>query len=468
MKTIIPLALTAILAVGCSTNTKEEKKDSASKQKTTAKKSLTKIPNIHTSKSCKMAFTHSQKLNDDEEDLHITGKSFYRIPWVEAPSATTARDGLGPLFSANTCMHCHPGNGAGVPTDENGEVTRSLVMRLSIPAEKNINNTLLMKDGFVPEPTYGGQFSLNGTSDTPFEGSIKISYAPIKGTYEDGESYELQNPTYKLLNLQYGALHKNTNIAPHIGLALIGLGAIEMIEEKDILVKEDIEDKNRDGISGKANWVYNPESNSTELGRFTWKAASATVKHQSANAAHNDMGLSNPLFPQHNCTQNQKECIKALEGYHDFDLPMERLDAITYYLKTLKIPSQRKTTNFEKGKKIFNDLGCVKCHTPSYKISDGNTIRPYSDFLLHDMGDALSDGHTMFKATANEFRTPPLWGVGLYEKVSGYTALLHDGRARTIEEAILWHGGEAKSQKEDFRALSKQDRDYLVEFVKGI
>jgi len=415
-----------------------------------------------------MVFTQTQKLSNEEEDIHILGKSFFRIPWVEAPSATTARDGLGPLFSANTCMHCHPGNGAGVPTNKNGEVTRSLVMRLSIPNIRNLNNTLVMKNGFIPEPTYGGQFSLNGTSDTPYEGSIKVSYSDIKGKYLDGENYTLQNPTYTLSDFQYGPLHKDTNIAPHIGLALVGLGAIEMINEKDILVKEDIKDSDSDGISGKANWVYNPETNATELGRFTWKAASATVKHQSANAAHNDMGLSNPLFPQHNCTDKQEECQKAIQGIHDFDLPMERLDAITFYLQTLKIPTQRKSKNFEKGKKIFSDLGCVKCHTPSYKIADGNTIYPYSDLLHHDMGDALSDGHTMFKATANEFRTPPLWGVGLYEKVSGYTALLHDGRARSIEEAILWHGGEASSQKEDFKALSKDKRDSLVEFIKGI
>ena len=465
MKTLIPLTLATFIVAGCSIDTKSEQ----IQEDTAAKKSLQEIPNIHTSKSCKMAFTHTQEFDSyDEEDIHILGKSFFRIPWVEAPSATTARDGLGPLFSANTCMHCHPGNGAGVPTDKNGEVTRSLVMRLSIPSSKNINNILVMKKGFVPEPTYGGQFSLNGTSDTPYEGSIQVSYSKIKGKYSDGVEYILQNPTYSLSDFQYGPLHKDTNIAPHIGLALIGLGAIEMIDEKEILANEDVDDNDGDGISGKVNWVYNPETNTTELGRFTWKAASSTVKHQSANAAHNDMGLSNPLFPKHNCTDKQEECKKAIEGRHDFDLPMERLDAITFYLQTLKIPSQRKSENFEEGKKIFSKLGCVKCHTPSYKIADGNTIHPYSDFLLHDMGKELSDGHTMFKATAKEFRTPPLWGVGLYAKVSGYTALLHDGRARTIEEAILWHGGEATSQKEVFKALSKNERDSLVEFVKGI
>ena len=462
MKTFIPLTIAAFMAVGCSNDITTD-----TKRQTQTKRSI-KTPNIHTANTSKLAFTLTQKLNNEEEDMHILGKSFFRIPWVEAPSATTARDGLGPLFSANTCIHCHPNNGAGVPVDKNNQITRSLVMRLSIPSEKNLNNDTLMKNGFIPEPTYGGQFSLNGTSDTPYEGAIEIKYDAISGHYADKTPYTLQNPSYKLTDFQYGELHKDTNIAPHIGLALIGLGAIEMIDEKTILAREDINDTNNDGISGKANWVYNPETNATELGRFTWKAAAASLKQQSANAAHNDMGLTNPLFPQENCTQKQEECQKAVKARGSFDLPMARLDAITYYLQTLKIPMQRKTQNFQKGKEIFTKLGCVKCHTPSYILPYKGTIHPYSDFLLHDMGDDLADGHRMFKATGNEFRTPPLWGVGLYEKVSGSTALLHDGRARSIEEAILWHGGEAKSQQESFKRLNKEDRKFLIEFMKGI
>ena len=453
---LIASITTAFMAVGCSFDTNEKDLD---------RPNLFQFTKVNTSQ----AFTQSYDFKThDETDKHILGKSFFKVPWVEAPSATTARDGLGPLFSANTCFHCHPNNGAGTATNHKGAITRSLVMRLSLQNTKNINNILIMKEGFIPEPTYGGQLSLNGTSDTPYEGNIGISYSTKSGKYADGESYELQIPSYTLSNLQYGALDKNVNIAPHIGLALVGLGALEMIEEKDILANEDILDSDGDSISGKANWVYNPETNKTELGRFTWKATSATVKQQSGNAAHNDMGLSNPLYPNHNCTSAQEECQKAIEGRYDFDLPMKRLDAIAFYLKTLKIPSQRVSKNFEKGKNIFNDLGCIKCHTPTYKISDGSSIHPYSDLLLHDMGDALSDGHTMFKATANEYRTPPLWGLGLYEKVSGKIALLHDGRARTIEEAILWHGGEALGQKEKFKALGKKQREYLVDFIKGI
>lgn len=341
-------------------------------------------------------------------------------------------------------------------------------MRLSSFNDISINNDLKEKNGFVPDSTYGGQFSINGTSNVAYEGSVALEYIYVSSQYKDGERYQLRKPLFKLSDFQYGELGTNTNIAPHNALALIGLGAIESIDEKDILANEDIDDSDKDGISGKANWVYNPENDTVELGRFTWKAAAASVKHQSANAAHNDMGLSNPLYPHHNCTDKQKDCQEALEGRDEFDLPMQRLDAITYYLKTLKIPSQRASENFKSGEKIFNDLGCVKCHVDSFNTSDDVEIKPYSDFLLHDMGDELSDGHSIFKAEANEFRTPPLWGLGLYKKVSGGLSLLHDGRARSIEEAILWHGGEAATQAEAFKTLSKRDRDNLVEFLNGI
>jgi CxxC motif-containing protein (DUF1111 family) len=456
MKHLLISAAAIFMIVGCSSEPSSSKKEGSQLAQ-------------FTNSDSKTAFTKAFDFETNEElDMHILGKSFFRVPWVEAPSATTARDGLGPLFSANTCIHCHPNNGAGLAVDKDGAITRSLVMRLSLSHVQNINNNLITKNGFMPEPTYGGQLSFNGTSDVAYEGSAEVKYTYIDKKYDDGSSYQLRSPAYSLTKLQYADLHKDANVAPHIALALIGLGAIESIPAKDILANEDVEDKDKDGISGKANWVYNPETNTTELGRFTWKAAAASVKHQSANAAHNDMGLSNPLYPKHNCTDAQEDCLKALEGRHEFDLPMERLDAISFYLKTLKIPAQRKSENFEKGQKIFNDLGCVKCHVESFQTSDGVEIKPYSDFLLHDMGEALADGHRVFKADASEFRTPPLWGLGLYEKASGELNLLHDGRARSAEEAILWHGGEAQKQAEAFKALSKKDRDYLVEFLHGI
>ncbi|HHD75453.1 MAG TPA: c-type cytochrome [Campylobacterales bacterium] len=458
MKLINLSLLTAFLAVGCSDTTNE----------TNTSKNPSQQTKYFTECNSSRAFIRPVSgMSHEETDLFILGKSFYRIPWVEAPSATTARDGLGPLFNANTCMHCHPKNGAGVAINSDGSMTRSHLLRLS---HRNSTNEELMKTvGFEPDSTYGSQLSLNGNADVPAEGLPKVSYTEINGTYPDGSPYSLRKPSYRVENLGYGAMDNETIIAPRIGLALIGLGQLELIDEKDILANEDIEDKNGDGISGKANWAYSPETNTTMLGRFTWKASATTVKHQSAAAAHNDMGLSNPLFPQHNCTDKQKLCLEeAQKGRHAFDLPEERLSAITYYLSNLAIPKQRHPEKHQEGAKLFSSLNCTACHTPSFKTAMGLTIHPYSDLLLHDMGKDLADGRREFLATGNEWRTPPLWGIGLYEEVSGEANYLHDGRARSIEEAILWHGGEAEKSKEDFMALSREKREKLLEFLESI
>ncbi len=423
--------------------------------------------NASTSNHGECAFCKpAKKMNNDEQDLFMYGKSFYRIPWVEAPSATTARDGLGPLFNANTCMHCHPNNGAGIAVKKNGSMTRSLLLRLS--HKTSTDKACLEKCGFEPDSTYGAQLSLNGNHDVPFEGEAKVTYQEIKGKYPDGSSYTLRNPTYTIDKLNYGSLDKETIFAPRIGLALLGLGRLELISDKDLLAHQDINDSNKDGISGKANIVFSPEYNTTMIGRFTWKASASSVKVQSAAAAHNDMSLSNPLFPKENCTKKQKECNQAPKGKHPLDLPANRLDALSYYIANLAVPNQREPKKHVEGAKLFTTLNCVACHVDTYKTTEGDTIHPFSDLLLHDMGEGLADGRSEFLANANEWRTPPLWGIGLYETVSGEANYLHDGRARSIEEAILWHGGEAQKSKDAFMALDKKQRQKVLDFLDSI
>jgi CxxC motif-containing protein (DUF1111 family) len=407
-------------------------------------------------------------MSHEEEEFFILGKSFFRVPWVHAPAITTARDGVGPLFSASTCKNCHPNNGAGVAIAKHGKPSRSLLLRLGHKhtLKSDINTT-----GFTPDSTYGAQLSIHGSVKTKFEGTLKVVYEEILGEYPDGTKYVLRKPTYSAENLHYGSLDKETIIAPRIGSALIGLGFIEQIREEDILANEDIDDKNKDGISGKANYVYNPETNRTELGRFTWKASASTVKHQSAAAAHNDMGLSNPLFPSDNCTQKQKECLEEAElgkGKHRFDLNGARLDAITYYLTHLKVPVRKKSKEAKEGERIFEKVGCISCHTSSFTTSTGIKIKPYSDFLLHDMGEGLADGRSEFLANRLEWRTAPLWGKGLQKRVSGEANFLHDGRARSVEEAILWHGGEAEVSKNTYMSLDKKSREKLLQFIESI
>jgi len=464
MRAFTSITLAALLAAGCTQE--NENSNNTAMVKNKQKTAVTK--NYFTQSKSKKAFSHPVKgLNYDEEDQFVLGKSFFRIPWVEAPSATTARDGLGPLFNANTCIHCHPGNGAGVAVNEKGEMNRSYLIRLS--HKNGMDKELLEKYGFVPDSTYGAQISKNGNIKVPAEAKVAVTYEMIEGSYPDGTPYQLRKPHYSVTDKAYGPFDKNTVVAGRIASALVGLGLLERISKNDILANEDIEDENGDGISGKANYAFNPETNQTEIGRFTWKASAVTVKHQSAAAAHSDMGLSNPLFPSHNCTEKQEECLQeSQKGRHKFDLPGHRLDAIAFYLKNLSVPLQREPQKYQEGAKLFEAINCSTCHTPEFKLANGVKVHPYSDLLLHDMGEGLADGRSEFLANGNEWRTPPMWGIGLYEKVSGEANYLHDGRARSIEEAILWHGGEAETSKNAFMALDRPSREKVLDFLNSI
>ncbi len=416
-------------------------------------------------------------LNNEEQDQFMLGRSFFTIPWVEAPSATTARDGLGPLFNANTCVHCHPNNASGSVYNKNNQISRSYISRLSIPSNGSQEHQKMMKyNGFVEEPTYGAQISINGVEDVPFEAKPMIKYKRINIIYSDKETVVLKQPLRgienQLSDLQYGKINKNVSITNRLAPALVGLGLIEQITDKQILLNEDIEDKDNDGISGKANIVYSVTNKDFRVGRYTWKGSAPSLIHQTAAAAVSDMSLTNDFFPNENCTSVQDECLKAtkdenVHGKKTFDLPIQRLEAITFYLSNLKIP--KSVISEREGEKLFASIGCVKCHIPSFIGKNGYNIKAFTDFLLHDMGEGLSDGRVEFKATAQEWKTAPLWGIGKYIQATNKTPeLLHDGRAKTIEEAILWHGGESETIKNNFMNLSKIQRELIIRYIKEL
>ncbi len=408
-----------------------------------------------------------KSLNNYDMDRFILGRSFFRIPWVESPSATTARDGLGPLFNANTCISCHFLNGRGVLYTKNNELSRSLVVRLSISSNNsNLHQEESYKNGFVKEPVYGAQLAINSIYGVKYEGKPSLEFNNVKVTFFDGEEAILLKPKYSLKELNYGKLNKNAIISFRLAPTLMGMGLIELISDEAILANEDIEDKNNDGISGKANRVYSVLTKKIELGRYSWKASSATVLEQIAKALHNDMGLTTFLYSYENCTKKQKKCNEAIvTNKYQFDVTEDRLKAIEYYLTHLKIYKPTEDKNFKKGLKLFRSIGCASCHITSFETKIGE-IRPYSDFLLHDMGEELADGRVEFQATGNEFRTAPLWGLALHEKINNEKPrLLHDGRARSFQEAILWHGGEATSAKLNYMNLSKEKREKLIKFL---
>lgn len=409
-----------------------------------------KASDISNNKSKSLLLKPIKVLDDEQYDKFILGRSFFTIPWVEAPSATTARDGLGPLFNANTCISCHPANGRGNLFNKKDHFSRSIVAKPSY------------------DPIYGSQIAINSNHGVKFEAKPNIKFKEIKVKFPDGEIATLLKPNYALKDMQYGPLHKDTILSFRIAPSLNGLGLISQISDEDILKNVDEFDKDRDGISGRANYVYSPITKKQELGRFSWKANISTLKHQVADAANNDLGLTTTYYPNDTCTQFQKMCNEAPKARDAIDLTEQRLEAITFYLEKRKTYSAKLDDNNE-GYQLFKSIGCVKCHMDSFETALGTKIAPFSDILLHDMGEGLADGKQEYKASGREWRTAPLWGLSLHEKINGKSPrLLHDGRARTFQEAILWHGGEALKSKELYMNLKKEDREKLLKFLKEV
>jgi CxxC motif-containing protein (DUF1111 family) len=267
-------------------------------------------------------------------------------------------------------------------------------------------------------------------------------------------------------------------ISPRIAQQIPGLGLLENISEQTIIARADEDDQNKDGISGKVNYVWDEAHQQTVLGRFGWKANQPSLLQQVASALNGDVGITTRLFPDDGLSASQKETYKDVPNGGTPELDDKKLQEIVVYVQSLAVPGRRNHTDKQilRGKQIFGDLNCTACHTPKYTTSNASPlsylnnqiIRPYTDLLLHDMGDELADHRPDFKATGTEWRTPPLWGIGLLQTVNGHTALLHDGRARTIEEAILWHGGEAQTANNNFKALPETDREALIKFLESL
>lgn len=407
------------------------------------------------------------------------GNSFFRNPWVIAPSSTTARDGLGPLFNTNACQNCHIKDGRGHPPAEEDGNAVSMLVRLSIPPaagqEKN-----LIRDGVIPEPVYGGQLQDMGIPGVPAEGKVRITYTEESVTLADGAVMMLRKPALQIIDLAYGAMHPQVMMSMRVAPPMIGLGLLEAIPEQDLLAQEDADDKNADGISGRANRVWDDEKNQTVIGRFGWKAGKPVLNQQNAGAFAGDMGLTSHVNTADDCTSTQTACVKAVNGNdaEGHEVSNNILASVLFYSRNLAVPARRSFHDpvVVKGEKLFNNSGCAACHTPSYTTSiqaaepelANQVIYPYADLLLHDMGEGLADHRGEFIASGTEWKTPPLWGIGLTQVVSGHTFFLHDGRARNVLEAILWHGGEAEKSQQAVVKMSTEERNALVKFVESL
>jgi CxxC motif-containing protein (DUF1111 family) len=321
---------------------------------------------------------------------------------------------------------------------------------------------------------YGGQLQDRAILGVPAEGRIRISRRPIAGRYGDGTPYTLLSPSYAIVERAFGPLPRDLQVSPRVAPGVFGVGLLEAVPERAILAHADPSDADRDGISGRANRVGDERSRGTALGRFGWKANVPSVEQQNAGAFQGDIGITSPIFPAENCLRGQRACEAAPDGGRP-EVDEHKLERVTLYTRTLAVPARRRVEATAAGERTFAEIGCSSCHLPELRTGASDVpalahedIRPYTDLLLHDMGAGLADGRPDGLASGSEWRTAPLWGIGLVETVNRHTRFLHDGRARNLAEAILWHGGEGAPAMQRFRKLPPAKREQLLAFLRSL
>ncbi len=429
-------------------------------------------------------------LSDDERARFVVGNSFFRRNWVEAPASTTARDGLGPHFIARSCGGCHVQDGRGAPPDFRAglrplhDPTVGLLIRLSVPGVGE-------HGGVVPDPVYGDQFNNAAIQGVRPEGRVAMHWTPVHGRFADGTRYTLQQPHYRLTDLGYGPLAPGVKLSPRVAPHLAGVGLIEAIPARDIERNAAEQAAQPGPIKGQPNRVWDAFAQQMMIGRFGWKANVATLAHQTAGAFLGDIGITSRTHPHEACTPSQKDCLAAPRGGAAaspaasgvaVDIDDRTLGDVVFYQATLAPAARRQAADPQvvRGQQLFAQAQCATCHRPSYVTEEGpfphlssdklrqQRIWPYTDLLLHDMGEALADHRPDFAANGRQWKTPPLWGVGLIRDVNGHQRLLHDGRANGVLEAILWHGGEAELSRRRVLQWSRADREALVAFVESL
>jgi CxxC motif-containing protein (DUF1111 family) len=375
-----------------------------------------------------------------------------------------ASSGLGPLMNNNACEACHVGDGRGRPPLP-GEDFTTMLFRASIPGTDP-------HGGPNPVPLFGGQLQLQAISGYVAEAAANVTYVDSGGHYRDGSSYLLRVPHYSFHGI-IAPLPGNLLTSPRVAPVNFGLGLLEAVPEATIRGLADPNDSDHDGISGRYNVVYDVTVQDYIVGRFGWKANVGTLLHQAAGAFNGDMGITTSFFSNENCEGEFPGCKD-----HATEITNRTAADVAFYTQTLGVPARRDLDDpqTQRGEQVFRGIGCDACHVqtlvtgvlPGVPSVSNQRIHPYTDLLLHDMGSALADNRPDFRASGREFRTPPLWGIGLVQVVNGHTFFLHDGRARNLLEAVLWHGGEAWRVRERFKSLSSSDRRALIAFLNSL
>jgi CxxC motif-containing protein (DUF1111 family) len=471
--------------------------------------------------------TPMPNLTAQELDKHLTGDAHFETAFTTAPNSEHPElDGLGPVFNNQDCNSCHQRDGRSSTITLAPDQDRVLLgpeagifLRMSIddgqcetPSSTNNYCKNSGVDGFGTQLFHRGVLKArHDWQDNPFIGQadVYLSYEYSTVTYTDGSTVTLKKPLFTIEQpydvnggnrLDSAILQDNVRYSPRNGMPVFGVGLLELISEADILALADEKDVDGDGISGRPNWVFDPvkaknnDTNPVSLGRFGWKASTPSVRVQSLGALRGDMGVTNPLFPDESIANTPlHESYLARTGFVDTgvdeqgntEASQEFSDDVVFYAETLAVPARRNIDDKSviAGAQLFTQVNCSGCHQPSFTTATGDlllggltapdglkgqNIYPFTDMLLHDLGDGLADNRRDFTATGVEWKTRPLWGLGLTKTVNPAAGFLHDGRAATVEEAILWHGGEAEQSKNDFMLLAKAERQSLIDFLMSL
>jgi len=407
-------------------------------------------------------------LSKADRQQFAAGKAEFAARWV-APFVSGGHWGRGPQSNAESCVECHPGNGRGRAPDGPDEIPHSLVLRLAFEEPDATGRP-------TPNPAYGRQLGSHGIAGKLVEeGAFRIEYETRAVRLADASVIELRNPKVRFAALWYGPLDNRTIASPRIAQPVFGLGLLEAVSQSTL--RKIAQQQQRIGFNGRPNMVLNEANGSTVPGRFGHKAAQPDLLQQTAAAFHTEMGVTSSLFPVDECWPVQKECYRV-ETVSGVEAQDEQIAAIADYLSMLAPPAQRNATDpaVMHGAKLFDRARCSVCHIPEIETATARQhngmrttrIRPYTDMLLHDMGEGLADGRREFLAGARDWRTAPLWGLGLRTGVNGNGNLLHDGRARSVSEAILWHGGEAEVSRQAFIAMITRERQALLRFLDSL
>lgn len=394
--------------------------------------------------------------NLSAEDLqhHLAGDVAFEATFVTPPAKVNA--GLGPVFNNRSCNACHIKDGRGLPVTGEGAQGSMALVRVS-----TAESATLAEDAPIPVPGLGTQLQDHSVFGVAAEATVQLAWTEEPGSYPgDGAKYSLRRPKLVIELADGKPLPADVLTSLRIPPPVFGLGLLEAVPEATLLALEDPHDADGDGVSGRTNRVWDEEGQRTVVGRFGWKSNQPQLTQQAAAAYLNDIGVESSLFFE-----------------QEPELSNTTLDAAAFYTRTLAVPARRDVNDPDvlRGEQVFSQLGCASCHvaelttgpSPLLAVAD-QRIQPFTDLLLHNMGFDLADGRPDFVASGTEWRTPPLWGVGLAARVLVGAAFLHDGRARTLEEAVLWHGGEAESAREKFRGAKAGDRAALLAFLESL